>query len=753
MQQPLNFRISSALKDIIGRNLITDDNIAVFELVKNAYDAYATQVDIYFDDIHTDNTKITIKDNGKGMNLDDLENKWLFVAYSAKKEGTEDDSLDYRNRIYTNRLFAGAKGIGRFSCDKLGKKLYLETTKQETNPTTQLLFTDWEKFENNLKEEFIEVTVLHDTKDKSDYGLEHGTVLVITELRSTWNRSSLLKLKDSLAKLINPNKEKGQNDFKILIHVPEEQEEDDNTLEDYKKVNGEVKNFIFETLGLKTTRIMSSISNDGKYITTELKDGDTLIYKIKEYNNFELLDDINVTLYYLNMSAKLTFIKRMGLSSNLYGHVFLYKNGFRIYPYGEPGEDPLKVDVRKVQGYRRFLGNRELIGQIEIFSQTADLHETSTRGDGLIKTNAYHQLENFFQEVLRRLERYVVDVQQWGLSIEDDKSSDLKARISDLLAKLTGNEDLIEFETPENFFNIIEASQSNSADTIVKNLYRIAVANEDSALEKEVHRASARLKEIKIAKEEAEKESEIQFKKAQEATARLREKISENLFLKSINASDYEEVIALLHHIGIYAGTIDNNLRGISLRIQNDISLTKDELYNIIRTLSFETKKILNVVAFATKANFKLKTEAIEIDLENYITEYIQNIIPTVTDRSLKINIDSTTKNSFIRTVKPIEINIVVDNLISNSKKAKADKLSIFFKENEKDELIMEFVDNGIGISEQNLRRIFDFGFTTTDGSGIGLYHVKEILDSIKAHVAVYNNENNKGVTFLIQFK
>jgi HSP90 family molecular chaperone len=127
MGNTLKFRISSALKNIIGRDLITDDYIAIFELVKNGFDAHANRVDIYFENIYTSNPKIIIVDNGKGMNYDDLINKWLFVAYSAKKEGTEDDSYDYRDSIYSKRFFAGAKGIGRFSCDKLGKVLYLET--------------------------------------------------------------------------------------------------------------------------------------------------------------------------------------------------------------------------------------------------------------------------------------------------------------------------------------------------------------------------------------------------------------------------------------------------------------------------------------------------------------------------------------------------------------------------------------------------------------------------------------------------
>jgi DNA mismatch repair ATPase MutL len=71
----LQFRISSELKNIIGKDLITDDFIAVFELVKNSFDAYAKKVTIRFEE-----DKISIQDDGKGMTLEDLKTKWLFVA-------------------------------------------------------------------------------------------------------------------------------------------------------------------------------------------------------------------------------------------------------------------------------------------------------------------------------------------------------------------------------------------------------------------------------------------------------------------------------------------------------------------------------------------------------------------------------------------------------------------------------------------------------------------------------------------------
>lgn len=747
MENLLKFRISSALKNIIGRDLITDDYIAVFELVKNSFDAHASRVDIYFKNIYGKNPKIVIVDNGKGMSYDDLLNKWLFVAYSAKKEGTEDDTYDYRSNIYSKRFFAGAKGIGRFSCDKLGKTLYLETLKDSQNAKIETLLTEWEKFEENIQDNFVDIAVLHSTIEKSDYDLKHGTVLEITQLREVWDRNKFLKLKDSLSKLINPINE---NKFEIFIHVEEELENDDEG--DYnKKVNGKVENFIFDALNIKTTKIISNISENGK-ITTELFDGGQRIYRIVEKNkDFLKLQNIRYEIYYLNHSAKVTFAMKMGLPSIQYGNVFLYKNGFRVYPYGETGEDPFKIDQRKSQGYNRFLGTREIIGQIQINGNNEHFIETSSRGDGLVKNEHYEELVEYFWIVLRRLEKYVVEVQRWGLTIENNPSFDMKSRVADLLSRLTESEDIIDFTLSNDFLEVLEASQLNSANSIIQNLNRIAFDSKDDTLISQTKKVTEALVEINYAKVAAEKLADEQRQKANEATKKLREQISENLFLKSINSNDYKEVISLLHHIGIYAGTIDNNLKGISLRVQNNIELTKEDLNDIIKLISFETKKILNIVTFATKANFKLDTEFKEVDLVNYISQYVQNIIPSITDKSLKIEIDNLTERNFIRKIKPIEFNIIVDNLINNAKKAKADRILIKFEENH-NSLDILFIDNGIGIKEQNLDKIFDLGFTTTDGSGIGLYHVKQIIESLNGKIIVTNN-TEKGISFKLQIK
>lgn len=88
----------------------------------------------------------------------------------------------------------------------------------------------------------------------------------------------------------------------------------------------------------------------------------------------------------MNQSAKINFTRQMGgVTPKSYGSVFIYKNGFRINPYGEPGQDIFGIDQRKAQGWKRFLGTREIMGRISIKGDNDDFVETTSRAHGLFK--------------------------------------------------------------------------------------------------------------------------------------------------------------------------------------------------------------------------------------------------------------------------------------------------------------------------------------------------------------------------------
>jgi len=786
MQKPLQFKISSALKNIIGRDLITDDFIAVFELVKNSYDAHATRVDVIFEDIYTEKGKIIIKDNGKGMGYQDLLDKWLFVARSSKKEGDEEDSYkNFRDKIKVKRAYAGAKGIGRFSCDRLGSELYLETIKDEENAKIEALVTDWNKFEEDSNNEFVNVSVLHETLKKSSYGVSKGTVLEISNLHSNWDRDKFQELKASLARLINPSTIKDKDSFKIFLSIKDELKGDEKQIEKNKIrfkdgkldeseieyfniINGEIRNPIFETLQLKTSYIESDVQED--VIVTTLFEGGELVYSIEEENPFSNFKNIHYSIYFLNQSAKSTFTRRMGVQPVEYGHIFVYKNGLRIYPYGERGEDPFKMDVRKSQGYARYLGTREVLGYISINGENNNLKETSSRGDGFIKTTAYSDLEKHFYETLTKLEKYTIDITDWGnfLSGDDyvninssfiknegtknERIFDVNENLSKLISSLSSSKTVKKFAVSPNILKILDEKSEKSAQGILKNISE-KIESDDfdkNEVKKTIKNVEKKLSELKSRKEEAEVDADTQRNINKQLETELQKEIAEKLFDKSQIGREKKDLLALQHQIIHTAGNITWSLDSLIDAINED--KPKNELIEDIKDISLEVQRIVSASRFVTMAGFNTQAEKITKDIVSFINEYVNNIyIPADSfihkKRPIKI---STTLPNFKKEMKfrPFEITVILDNLFSNSRKAKATKVSLDWKK-DKTHLLLYFKDNGSGIPDEVKDSIFEFRYSNTDGSGIGLYHVKDILEKYKSKIEFLPSSN--GAEFLIK--
>ncbi len=775
MQNSLQFRISSALKNIIGSDLISDDFIAVFELVKNSYDAHATKVDVIFEDIYSKNAKIIIKDNGKGMNYDDLINKWLFVAYSAKKEGTEEDSYDYRHKIKVKRAYAGAKGIGRFSCDRLGKELYLETIKDELSPRIETLLTEWDKFEGNLRDEFVNISVLHETITQSNYEILHGTVLEISKLKSNWDRIKLIKLKESLARLINPNTLDKEDKFEINLVVNDEVKKDDEQkkknlkqvnhlkspldpkqVDYFKIVNGKVRNLIFDTLDIKTTKIISEVSNQNeKQIKTTIFEGGKLVYQIIEKNPFEHLRNVKAEIYYMNRSAKVTFKRRMGVDAVEYGHIAVYKNGLRIYPYGERGADPLKMDNRKAQGTRRYIGTRETLGFIAIYEPNKNLRETSSRGDGLIKTPDYFDLYDWFYFTLRRAEKYIIDVVDWGNELSNSdyiklNDNDRLSELNKLIRNLTKSKNLISFEVAPEIFEILDKKQEKSTKNTLSKIKK-EIKSDDFDKEKvidSISKIEKNLDDLKKASEEASEEALESLIKSEELESSLEAERKKGAFQGALIGTDKERIISLQHQVFHSSGRIHRNIKLLLRHLGKDNIDKKTQKH--ISVISKEAYKINSIARFITKANFNLKATEIKRDLVEFIESYLNEMYvyeDRIIDTKMQVLVESNATNH-IAIFRPLEITTLIDIFISNSEKASSSEIIfIFNKKNDSLELIVQ--DNGNGISDKHLDSIFELGFTTTKGSGIGLFQAKDIIENeMKGEIKVEYSKT--GATFKI---
>ncbi len=283
-KETLHFKTNTLLKDLVGKDLINDDNIAIVELVKNSYDAGSGEVLVRFDGFTkqgntSESSRIIITDKGTGMNLDDIKDKWLNIAYSEKKF-TPQDSGAY---------IAGNKGIGRFSCDRLGKKLDL-LTRTKGGQLLHLVIA-WPDFEVQddkdltIQEIDLEITNIREDRAAKLADLKRfpvqGTVLVISDLRSVWDRDRLLELKRSLEKFLNPNQLFSRSRFRIILSAPDIKGADKGK-EYSEKVTGEVRNQIFDKLQFKSTYIDATISTEDGTVRTELHHDGEPVFKLVE---------------------------------------------------------------------------------------------------------------------------------------------------------------------------------------------------------------------------------------------------------------------------------------------------------------------------------------------------------------------------------------------------------------------------------------------------------------------------------------
>lgn len=733
-QKDLHFKVSSGLKNLIGRELITDQYIAIFELVKNGYDAGASKVDVIFENTKTiNNSKIIIFDNGSGMSLDDINNKWLFVAFSEKNI----------KKIDNGRTYAGAKGVGRFSCDRLGSKLIL-TTKKRGHPIEKIII-EWDKFEEDTQKLMMEINVQHETITESKYIDESGTVLEIFNLHDVWDRNSLIHLKRSLEKLIDPNQNIVDKNFCIELKAEDEVAEDLLKNNDYNKiVNTEIKNTVFETLVKKTIKVNAEVKKD--VIEVQLFDRDIRIYNLKLKNTYGI-ENISIEIYFLNELAKRNFKTKMGIPCKDYGSIFMYKNGFRVYPFGEPGDDQFGLDQRKNQGYKRYLGTRELLGRIEIKGEGIGFKETTSRDGGFIKTKEYESLKDLvISEVLRRLETYIVEVIEWGVDSELLEDNSI-TNIQNYLNKISNgkNKNILEVNYDDNILKELEKRSRKSINKNLQDIKEIAIKKEDDALYQKVDSLG---KEFEEKKKEIEAKDEIIENKTEEVERSRAQKY----FLTSTIGKDVKEFMTLQHQIARCCDTIEKGTNKIMEILKKD-NISKEDIEKAkkaIASIGKENEIILMASDTITNANYNSEFKKIKVDMVQYIVEYIENVYNASQSHRQIVRVDVEDNIEFIKEISPLEVSIIFNNLFSNSIKANATQIKVIIRK-ENTQLVIQILDNGDGIKEKDKDYIFDFGYTTRfKGTGLGLYHTKEIIKELNGEI-YYNDKNKKETEFVIK--
>ena len=374
------FRPRARLLKLIGAELISDDVVAVTELVKNAYDADATRVTITFSNVTTPGGEILITDDGTGMALDTVLGVWMEPGATSKLGGPQRTA---RRR----RRLLGEKGVGRFACDKLGQHLELLTRQAGSDEEVRVVF-DWDRFDSDA-ETLGEIRSRWETRAAAVIG-RHGTILRISGLRAAWSERMFRRLSTRLSRLCSPFRELA--DFAIVLESDE-----------FPNYAGELR---AEFLDLAPYRI--DVSYDGDATVTVSVNGEPEVSQAWADPAALSCGPVRARIFAFDLETEA--LARIGPRVEVRGWlrewsgVSVYRDGFRIWPYGESHDDWLRLDQRRVNNPVVRLSNNQTVGFVEIARDRNPQLRDQTNREGLLHNDAFADLRRFLYLVLEALE-------------------------------------------------------------------------------------------------------------------------------------------------------------------------------------------------------------------------------------------------------------------------------------------------------------------------------------------------------------
>ena len=378
----LFWRFDAHTFSLLGRELITDRITAVFELVKNSYDANATQVTVAFHNVtsHSKDRRITIRDNGIGMSLKDIKDKWMVV-------GTRSKRVKLTSPAPFNRRHVGEKGIGRFAVDKLGEKLTIRT-KTAGAVRRLVVDIDWKEYERASKRKKtvlftdIENRYAYEKADKS----EQGTDLVIADVRETWTKNDIDRLYKELTKIVSPFSSLTPP-FRIFVHS--------NEHEDYQN-----KQVITDAVDYSSAN--QTIGFDGVRRKQEvLRFNETTGQIVKREVPYGSFGPVSMTIYYFDEQGKKRYNSAHRKDGSRIDGIKVYRDGIVTTPFAEfeansdRKRDILGIDKRLWSHSFDKVGTRELLGLINISKTLNPQIIDATNRQDFIDTPEYRDFKEF----------------------------------------------------------------------------------------------------------------------------------------------------------------------------------------------------------------------------------------------------------------------------------------------------------------------------------------------------------------------
>jgi len=413
----VHFKARAHILRLLGDQLIGNDRLAVFELVKNAYDADATRVTVTLK-MEGENSSITVADDGCGMTLDQLRNGWLEIGTDSKRG---DNRNAWSSRF--KRVPLGEKGVGRLAACKLGDRLSL-TTRAKGQPEYHMNI-DWAKLiDHHDYIEKIGIDIQQRDEPKKFTEKETGTrIRILKLLRSEWTRGEVRALKRMLTSLTSPFD--APDSFAVQLKVPGYEEWLEELFEPGDILAQAVWNFSFnidENGGFtwnyrfnpphrfKSLKPKDASSVPGERL--EMSDKDPLWDRKKVHLDSGFLRGIGSIkgqfhVYdrrpkVLNLTGNASQVKPF---LNEQTGVRLYRDGIRVYNYGEPDDDWLGLNASRINRPKYKMGTNSVIAALYIRnSSTSGLHEKTNR-EGFDENECFIRFRTVVQNIVEFLDR------------------------------------------------------------------------------------------------------------------------------------------------------------------------------------------------------------------------------------------------------------------------------------------------------------------------------------------------------------
>ena len=715
----VGFTVDAGLIQRLGYELVGRAETAVSELIKNAYDADATIVDVDFIDSNIKGGTLIVSDNGVGMTENQLINVFMRISSADKVHNPISKRFGRRK--------AGRKGIGRFATQRLGEELIIITQTKDAKKASRIVIK-WNEY--TIDRELSSITFPIEEIDKVK---EEGTILIIGCLRDGWTIASIKRVYRYVLDLFQPNYLSDRS----KKHNSAIQNEESFKVNFAQEINGDRDILINDQISIfnKALAVFEGyIDNQHKgsvHIKSEgLKIDDIIDIEYNKKNEdgkgiekyYSNLEDVHFKIHYFIYSrpqyygGKVTNLELSGIQelSKTASGVRLYRNGFRVLPYGEPTDDWTNIDRRwaSESGVVNVpLNNKNLYGFVEITDPGGALFEETASREGLIENEAFRQLSDFLHKSLVAARQRVSE----GVTLFKEQFTGIENSVEDSEEKQQSTEEKL--KALENLVENLDNKENDSED------------NNSS------HQSP-----------EGEEEKKAQRKKL---VASIRKEIEEASMLR------------VLAGMGLIIGEFSHEVKQFQPSIYGYISQLREEKLteNGIIQLDGITYNLNNLIAYTAYFNAtvsqNINRETEPIDVLAVLDAFQQTIANDLLKSRIGFEVDVWDYDVVTIPMHKSEWSSLLFNLYTNAKKAinRAQQIDgkIFIEVGiANDNVFLNFYDNGDGIPIENQSRVFNAFFTTSTpagfdaprneqlvGSGLGLKIVKDIVISYKGKIFV----------------